>query len=111
MLSRLTGLKITVAVIGLCGALGLAVPALAQENAHKKMDNNQVGPSPQSTGVGERGSSSKVAPSTEPGGAASNATDTTTGVGQRGTKVAPSTEPGKSGGTTTGSSSHHTDRD
>jgi hypothetical protein len=84
---RVPKMKAAMAVVGLTGILGLAVPAVAQNTGGdmNKMDQAK-------TGVGERGT--KVAPSTEPG----QANQGTAGAGKesRGSRTAPpSNEEGK----------------
>ena len=79
--------KAAMAVIGLCGALGLAVPVMAQNTSGDMNKSDQA-----KTGVGERGT--KVAPSTQPG----QANEGTAGTGgeSRGARTAPqSNEEGK----------------
>ena len=87
MLSRFHQTKAAMAVVGLCGVLGLAVPAMAQNTSSDMNKSDQA-----KTGVGQRGT--KVAPSTQPG----QANEGTAGAGMesRGSRTAPqSNEEGK----------------
>lgn len=87
MLSRIHQAKTAMAVVGLCGILGLAVPAMAQNTSSDMNKSDQA-----KTGVGQRGT--KVAPSTQPG----QANEGTAGAGMqsRGSRnTPPSNEEGK----------------
>lgn len=84
---RIHHAKAAIAVVGLCGALGLAVPAMAQ-NTSGDMNKSDK----EKTGVGERGTA--VAPSTQPGQA--NVGTSGRGMESRGSRTAqPSNEEGK----------------
>jgi hypothetical protein len=80
MLWRIHQARIAIAVVGLCGAFGLAVPVMAQNTSG---DMNK--PDQAKTGVGQTGT--KVGPSTQPG----QANEGTTGAGMqsRGSRTAP----------------------
>lgn len=99
---RLTGLTVALAIVGV---LGLATPVLAQNDQNNtSSEHGLTGPSPSSTGVGERGT--KVGRSTQPGQPDQSAVadPNKTGVGERGTKAGPSSSETATPGT------HH-DRD
>jgi len=87
MLSRIHQANAAMAVVGLCGVLGLAVPAMAQNTSGDMNKSDQA-----KTGVGERGT--KVAPSTQPG--QTNVGTSGAGMESRGSRTAPpSNEEGK----------------
>lgn len=87
MLSRIHQAKAAMAAAGLCGVLGLAVPAMAQNTSGDMNKSDQA-----KTGVGERGT--KVSPSTQPG--QTNEGTAGAGIESRGSRnTPPSNEEGK----------------